>query len=46
VDRENEEAGVCSVHWCQYLLPLSLPPLLLSPQSLHVLQPPLLLLFL
>lgn len=39
--------GVCAV--CAeglYLLPLCLPPLLLPPQGLHVLQPPLLLLLL
>lgn len=32
--------------WRRYLLPLCLPPLLLSPQGLDVFQPPLLLLLL
>lgn len=44
------KAGRAGVWRCAlgalYLLPLGLPPLLLTPQGLHVLQPPLLLLLL
>ena len=37
---------MCAGGGAPYLLPLRLPPLLLPPQGLHVLQPPLLLLLL
>lgn len=45
-EREEGQAGRMGGQGAPYLFPLSLPPLLLPPQCLHVLQPPLLLLLL